>query len=91
MRGLIIHCINVINRWINKKEYPNITNSSKIDSTVKIYNLNNIYMEENTNIDHDAVIMNTRAKFIMKKNSGAAFGLVVVTGNHMSIVGKNLK
>lgn len=31
------------------------------------------------------VIMNTRAKFIMKKWSGAAFGLTVITGGHISI------
>ena len=48
-------------------------------------------MEEKTNIDGGATIMNTRAKFIMKKNSGAAFGFTAVTGNHMSIVGLNLK
>ncbi|MBR2507313.1 MAG: galactoside O-acetyltransferase [Bacilli bacterium] len=48
-------------------------------------------MEENTNIDMGGVIMNTRAKVIFKKNSGAAFGFTAVTGNHMSIVGLNLK
>ena len=31
--------------------------------------------------------MNTRAKFIMKKYSGAAIGLTVITGNHLSPVG----
>ena len=35
--------------------------------------------------------MNGRAKLIMKKNSGAAIGLLAVTGNHMSLVGKNIK
>ncbi len=35
--------------------------------------------------------MNTRSKVIFKKNSGAAFGLTCVTGNHMSVVGLNLK
>ena len=32
--------------------------------------------------------MNWRAKFVMKRYSGAAFGLKVVTGNHMRVVGK---
>ena len=32
--------------------------------------------------------MNWRAKFIMKKYSGAAFGLKVITGNHMRVKGK---
>lgn len=44
-------------------------------------------MEDYTNIDSRALIMNTRAKFIMKKYSGAAIGLTVITGNHMSPVG----
>lgn len=73
------------------RRYNNISNSSKVDYSAKIYNPNNLYMDENTNIDADAVIMNGRAKMIMKKNSGAAVGLLVITGNHMSVVGKNLK
>ena len=48
-------------------------------------------MAENTNIDAAAVIMNGRAKLLFKRNSGAAIGLTAVTGNHMSVVGLNLK
>ena len=44
-------------------------------------------MDELTNIDRGAVIMNTKAKFIMKKYSGAAIGLTVITGNHLSPLG----
>lgn len=71
--------------------YKNIKKTSIVNYTVKVYNPDNLYMEENTNIDENAIIMNTRAKVIFKKNSGAAFGLTAVTGNHMSIVGLNLK
>ncbi len=48
-------------------------------------------MEDNTNIDAGAFIMNNRAKLVFGKNSGAAIGLLAITGNHMSVVGKNLK
>ena len=48
-------------------------------------------MAEATNLDAGAIIMNTRAKLIMKKWSGAAIGLLAVTGNHMQLVGKSLK
>lgn len=48
-------------------------------------------MEERTNIDGQAIIMNTRAKFIMKRNSGAAFGLSVITGGHVSVPGMWLR
>ena len=44
-------------------------------------------MDEMTNIDRGAIIMNTNARFIMKKYSGAAIGLTVITGNHATPVG----
>ncbi|MEI7503440.1 MAG: galactoside O-acetyltransferase [Paludibacter sp.] len=47
----------------------------------------NIYLYENTNIYENSTILTVSAKFIMKKNSGAAQGLTVVTGNHTSNVG----
>ena len=72
-------------------QFKNIKWSSRVDYRVSVSNHNNLLMDENTNIDRGSIIMNTRARFIMKKNSGAATGLLVVTGNHMSVVGKNLK
>ena len=76
---------------VTQLKYPNRYKNAIIDHRVKVYNPHNLIMEELTNIDAGAVIMNTRAKFIMKKNSGAAFGLIVVTGNHMSVVGLHFK
>ena len=77
--------------YLQKRKYNHVHESSFVDFSVKAYNPDNLYMEEATNIDAGAVIMNTRAKLIFKKNSGAAIGLLAITGNHMSIVGKNLK
>lgn len=48
----------------------------------------NVYLYENTHILANSVVLSTKAKFIIKKNSGAAEGLTVVTGNHYSEVGK---
>ena len=76
---------------IKRHRYKHISRSSLVYHTAEIYNPDNLYMEENTNISGGAIIMNTRAKLIIKKNSGAAVGLLAITGNHMSIVGKNLK
>lgn len=76
---------------ITSKFYPNVTGSSFVDHRAVVYNNNNLIMEERTNIDGHATIMNTRAKFIMKKNSGAAFGLTVITGGHLSVPGMWLK
>lgn len=73
------------------RQYKHIHPTALISYTANVYNSSNLYMEKFTNIDAGATIMNTRAKVIFKKNSGAAFGLTCVTGNHMSIVGMNLK
>ena len=47
----------------------------------------NVFMYEDTGIK-DALIMAPNAKFIMKKHSGAAEGLTVITGNHERRVGR---
>lgn len=48
----------------------------------------NVYLYERTHVLANSVILSTNAKFILKKNSGAAEGLTVVTGDHYSQVGK---
>lgn len=60
----------------------------RIDITPPIYisNPKNVFLHGNNGLG-DAIIFTTNAKFIMKKNSGAAFGLRVLTGNHARIVG----
>lgn len=50
--------------------------------------IENVYLYENTHLLSNSLILSTRAKFIMKKNSGAAEGLTVVTGNHYAVPGK---
>ena len=47
----------------------------------------NVFMYEDTGIK-DALIMAPKAKFIMKKHSGSAEGLTVITGNHERRVGR---
>lgn len=74
-----------------KSQYKHIHKNARVYYTAQVYNPENLYMEENTNIDGGAIIMNGRAKIIFKKNSGAAVELLAITGNHMSIVGKNIK
>lgn len=79
LKRLIKH---IMSFWKEKK-YPSVHNTARVDESVKVYNPANLVMEEKTNIDAGAVIMNTRARFIMKKYSGAAFGLTVITGGHL--------
>ena len=70
-----------------RKSFPNITETSIISSNVRVYNKKNLIMEENTLIGEDSVIMNPRAPFIMKKYSFTAREVLVIDGNHMSIIG----
>ena len=58
---------------------------------IRTTKLENIYLFENTNIYGYSKILISTAKFIMKKNSGAAQGLTVITGNHISEVGNWFK
>lgn len=82
--------IKILYIW-NKRRFPNIDKKSSLHYSAIVSNPKNLYMAENTSIAGGAVIMNTRANFIMKKWSGAAIDFLVVTGNHLSVVGKNLK
>ena len=49
-------------------------------------NPKNIYLYGNNGLKR-AIILTTNARFIMKKNSGASYGLKVSTGNHARIIG----
>ena len=71
--------------------YPNIDKTAHVSIKAKVLNADNLYMDEYTNINEGAYIMNTRAKFIMKKYSGAAVDLLAITGNHLSVPGKHHK
>ena len=78
-------------RQLYQLQFKNLHKTARIDHTTEVTNPDNLFMEDNTSIDGGGVIMNTRAKVIMKKNSGSAIGLLAVTGNHMSVVGMNMK
>ena len=90
IKGAKLLVQHILGFW-KRGSFPNIAKTARVDASVKVYNPNNLIMEEKTNIDHGAIIMNTRAKFIMKKYSGAAFGLTVITGGHISVPGKHHK
>ena len=68
--------------------FPNIDDTTYIGANVKVYNKDNLIMEEDTGIGDNAIIMNKYAKFVVHKHSGFSVNLVVVTGNHPMIVGR---
>lgn len=89
---MIKSCLKILRKIYHRyklRKYKHVAFSAKIAPNCIVYNRDNLVMGEQTSINNHSVILNTRAKFVMKKWSGAAVGLIVVTGNHMSIVGMN--
>lgn len=87
----IIRFLRSIKNYFLRKRYPNISESAIIYKDIVVYNPRNLIMEDNTNINPGAVILNTNSRFVLKKGSGAAHGLTVSTGNHMSVPGLLMK
>ena len=65
-------------------EYGHFSSSAKINVPFWVSCYSSMYLYENTNIYEYSkfILAPGGGKFIMKKNSGAAMGLTVVTGNH---------
>ena len=73
------------------KKYPNVDKDANFSPLTIVYNPQNLIMHPRSSISQGAIIMNTNAKFIMKAWSGAAFGLSVITGNHINMPGYHHK
>ena len=82
---------HVFRRYFKIISYINVHPSALLGLNNHIDNPSNLYMAEQSSLKRDNVIMNGRAKFMLKKWSGAAEELMVITGNHMSIVGLDVK
>ena len=68
---------------LNQNKYGHIGENVVIHPPMINTNPKNVYLYDNTNIlGNSNLIIDKIGKFIMKKNSGAAQGLTVVTANH---------
>ena len=67
-----------------KKHFGYCGKNVVLKQPLNILNPKNVFLYDNTNIYAYA---NISGKFVMKSNSGAARGLTVMGGNHMSLVG----
>lgn len=65
--------------------------TANLSDGVIVYAPKNLYMYEKTTIHAPARIMNPRSKFIFKKGSGAAVGLLVIPGNHLRVPGMSFR
>lgn len=82
-----------IKRYLKKylkpsRYFPHVADSAGVGANIRVYNKENFILEEHTKVDHNAIIMNTNAKFVMHRYSGASVNLVVITGNHAMAVGR---
>lgn len=73
---------------LRKKQLGFCGKDVRIDYPIDVTQPENLFLYDNTIISAGATIYCERARFIMKKNAGAACGLMVVCGNHAQIVGR---
>ncbi len=71
----------------SRNKFGYIADDVTLSPPLRLSNIRNIYLYGNNGLNN-ATILATHAKFIMKKNSGAASGLFVATGNHSMILGR---
>ena len=83
-----LHSFNQRYFSVKRRKFGYIHPTAFVRLPTIIKGIENVYLYENTHILANSTILTTRAKFIMKKNSGSAEGLMVVTGNHYSTPGK---
>lgn len=74
-----------------KAKFGYLGKNVELATPLTIKGHNNVFLHDNTNIYAGALIIATRAKFIMKDNSGAAEGLTAICGGHMMKVGRSFK
>jgi len=70
-----------------KKRMGYLADTAYVSRRSKIVGSKNVYLHDNAVIRENAIIHAGSAKFIMKKYSSSASGLVVSTGTHLSVVG----
>jgi acetyltransferase-like isoleucine patch superfamily enzyme len=89
--NLFLSSLNALYRnylQTRRSKFGYIDPTSRVRFPILIKGIENVYLYENTHILGHSKILSTKAKFVMKKNSAAAEGLTVVTGNHPMIKGE---
>lgn len=71
-----------------RSKFGHIDPTARVRFPISIKGIENVFMYENTLIMGNSLIITTKAKFIIKKNSRASEGLTVVTGNHPIVKGE---
>lgn len=89
--------MNILSRLYRKirlcrenKQYKNIAPGVIIPDGITVSVKDNLIIKEGGCLEPGTLILNVNAKFIVGRYSGAGPNLTVITGNHMSVVGKYL-
>jgi len=89
--NLFFSALNAIYRnyfQVRRSKFGFIDKTSRVRYPILIKGIENVFMHENTHIMGHSILITTKAKFVMKKNSASAERLMVVTGNHPAVPGK---
>ena len=78
--------LKIRRNWL-KKKMGYMSDTAYVSRKTKIVGSKNVFLYDKAVIRQNAVIHAGSARFIMKKYSSSASGLVVSTGTHLSVVG----
>lgn len=84
IRGIAFFLTEYI--FIRRKRFGYIAEDVLITPPLSVSNPKHVFLYGNNGLNH-ATLLTTNARFIMKKNSGAAEGFKVSTGNHTRMIG----
>lgn len=87
VRRLLGHIKAIVKDPIN---YPNVAESVLLPQDLFVSRPDYLVMEGHSTINRGAVIMNSRAKVIIKHHFVAGPKLTIITGDHMPIIGRFL-
>lgn len=87
---MLLRFLRKIKNHLQKAKYQNISTGCIVPKDIIISDRNKLVMMEGAQLEPGALILNINAKFIIGKYSGVGPNVTVITGNHMSIVGKYL-
>jgi acetyltransferase-like isoleucine patch superfamily enzyme len=73
---------------VRRSKFGFIDSTARVRYPILIKGIENVFLYENTHILGRSLLITTKARFIMKKNSASAEGLTVVTGSHPQTIGE---
>lgn len=81
---------NKVADTIFTRQLPHVPNTCRVSHKINLACKNNLYMDDYSSVGAGAEIMNTRARVIIGSHFVAGPHLVVITGDHMPVVGRFL-